>query len=95
MLLVTPVEWALPRSGTASLVVGMVSFTMFENTVKDSKMVTPEIIIRCREWSKKVKINLCVGLKKKEKKERERLTDRKSAKGSNGAERLKKNISQL
>lgn len=38
----------VPRSGTASLVVGMVSFTMFENTVKDSKMVTPEIIIKCR-----------------------------------------------
>lgn len=67
MLLVTPVEWALPRSGTASLVVGMVSFTMFENTVKDSKMVTPEIIIRCREWSKKIKVNLCVGLKRKRK----------------------------
>lgn len=72
MLLVTPVEWALPRSGTASLVVGMVSFTMFENTVKDSKMVTPEIIIRCREWSKKIKNQLVCWFEKKEKKERER-----------------------
>lgn len=72
MLLVTPVEWALPRSGTASLVVGMVSFTMFENTVKDSKMVTPEIIIRCREWSKKIKNQLVCWFEKKEKKESER-----------------------
>ena len=35
----------LPRSGTASLVVGIVSLTMFENTVNESKMVTPEMII--------------------------------------------------
>lgn len=64
MVVVTPVEWALPRRGTASLVVGMVSFTMFENTVKDSKMVTPEIIIKCTVWSKKV-ASTCVLVYKK------------------------------
>lgn len=32
----------VPRSGTASDVAGIVSATMFRNTVSDSKMVTPK-----------------------------------------------------
>ncbi len=35
----------LPMSGTASLVFGIISDTIFMNTVRDSKIVTPEIYI--------------------------------------------------
>lgn len=34
----------LPKSGTASDVAGIVSATMFRNTVNDNKIVTPEKI---------------------------------------------------
>lgn len=33
----------VPRSGTASDVAGIVSATIFRNTVKDSRIVTPEM----------------------------------------------------
>ena len=36
----------LPISGTASLVLGIISDTMFINTVRESKIVTPEIVAR-------------------------------------------------
>ena len=36
----------LPISGTASLVFGIISDTMFINTVRESKIVTPENVAR-------------------------------------------------
>lgn len=38
----------LPNNGTASDVAGIVSATIFKNTVNDSKIVTP---VKCREES--------------------------------------------
>ncbi len=37
-------EVNLPNSGTASLVAGIVSATILRNTVRDKRMVTPEMI---------------------------------------------------
>lgn len=39
--LVVPILINLPNSGTASDVAGIVSATIFRNTVNDSKIVTP------------------------------------------------------
>ena len=40
---------SIPMMDTASLVFGMISLTMFINTVRDSNMVTPNICILVRE----------------------------------------------
>ena len=41
---------SIPMMDTASLVFGMISLTMFINTVRDSNMVTPNIGILVRKY---------------------------------------------